>query len=40
MDRGKARGGTDRAVDIDQAATDAADQMVMVVTDAILETSR
>jgi hypothetical protein len=40
VDRPETWGGADRAVDVDHAATDAADQMVVVVADAILETSR
>ena len=32
--------GADRAVDVDHAAADAADQMVVVVADAILEARR
>ena len=37
---GQARGGTDRAVDVDHPSAGAADQMVMVVADPILETGR
>jgi hypothetical protein len=40
VDRRETRGGTDRAVDIDQTAADATDQMVVVVADTILEASR
>jgi hypothetical protein len=35
---GQARGGTDRAVDVDHPSGDAAGQMVMVVADPVLET--
>jgi hypothetical protein len=38
--RREAGSGADRAVDIDQTAADSTDQMVMVVADPILETSR
>jgi hypothetical protein len=38
--RSETRGGAHRAVNIDDSAADAADQMVMVVADAILEQSR
>ena len=40
VDRRKTGGGADRAVYIDQTAADSTDQMVMVVADPILETSR
>ena len=36
----EAGGGADRAVDVDHTAADATDQMVVVVADAIFETSR
>jgi len=35
--RGEARGRSDRAIDVDHAAADPADQMMVVVADAILE---
>ena len=38
--RRETRGGADRAVDVDHAAADSADQMVVVVADAIFEASR
>ena len=38
--RVQTRGLADRAVDVDHAPTDSADQMVMVVADAILEARR
>ena len=38
--RRETRRKSDRAVNIDRAAADAADQMVVVVADAILESSR
>ena len=38
--RRETRGGTDRAVDIDQTPADTTDQMVVVVADTVLEASR
>ena len=40
VDRRETGRRADRAVDVDQTAADAADQMVVVVADAILEASR
>jgi hypothetical protein len=40
VDRRETGGGADRAVDVDQAAADSTDQMVMIVADSILEASR
>jgi len=37
---GQARGDTDRAVDVDHPSAAAADQVVMVVSDPVLETGR
>src|SRR5262245_55822216 len=36
----QARSGADRTIDVDQAAADAANQVMVVVADAILEASR
>jgi hypothetical protein len=38
--RRKARRGADRAIDVDDAAAGAADQVMVVVADAILEAGR
>ena len=38
VERGEARGVPDRAVDVDHAAAESTDQMMMVVADAIFET--
>ena len=40
VDRRETRGGADRAVDVDHAAADSTDQMVVIVADPILEASR
>jgi hypothetical protein len=40
IDRQEAWGGADRTVDVDHPAADSTDQMMMVVTDPILEASR
>lgn len=40
VNRRETGGGADRAVDVDQTAADSTDQMVVIVTDPILEASR
>jgi hypothetical protein len=40
VEGGEARGRTDRAVDVDHTAADSANQMVVVVANAILESRR